>query len=77
MNKDQVKGTVDEVVGSAKQQAGKLTDNTPLQVKGMAQQVKGKLENVLGNAKDAVKEANQEANREANQKSEAPRDSDT
>jgi uncharacterized protein YjbJ (UPF0337 family) len=73
MNKDHVNGAIDKVVGSAKQQAGKLTDNTPLQVKGMAQQVKGKLENVLGNAKDAVHEANQEAN----QKSGAPRDSDT
>jgi uncharacterized protein YjbJ (UPF0337 family) len=72
MNKNHVKGAIDEVVGSAKQKAGKLTDNTPLQVKGMAQQVKGKLENALGNAKDAV----QKANRGTNQKSGAPRDAD-
>ncbi len=65
MNKNQVKGTMDEVVGSARQKAGKLTDNTPLQVKGMAQQVKGKLENVLGNAQDAVGKANREANRQS------------
>jgi uncharacterized protein YjbJ (UPF0337 family) len=55
MNKDRVKGTVDEMVGSAKQNAGKLTGSTPLQVKGVAQQVKGKLENTLGKAKDAVR----------------------
>src|SRR5580692_11433040 len=61
MNSDQVNGTIDEVVGSAKQKAGKLTDNTPLQVKGVAQQVKGKLENALGDVKDAVRGANQEA----------------
>ena len=73
MNKDHVKGTVDEVVGSAKQKAGKLTDNTPLQVKGVAQQVKGKLENALGDVKDAVRGANQEANQESG----APRDADT
>jgi uncharacterized protein YjbJ (UPF0337 family) len=59
MNKDRVKGTVDEVVGSAKQKAGKLTGDTPLQVKGIAQQVKGKLENTLGKAKDAVRGTNQ------------------
>jgi uncharacterized protein YjbJ (UPF0337 family) len=50
-----VNGTIDKVVGSAKQKAGKLTGNTPLQVKGIAQQVKGKLENTLGKAKDAVR----------------------
>jgi uncharacterized protein YjbJ (UPF0337 family) len=55
MNKDRVKGKIDEVVGSAKRKAGKLTSNTPLQVKGMAQQVKGKLESTLGKAKDAVR----------------------
>ncbi len=59
MNRDRVKGTIDEMVGSAKQTAGKLTGDTPLQVKGMAQQVKGKLENTLGKAKDAVRETNQ------------------
>jgi uncharacterized protein YjbJ (UPF0337 family) len=58
MNKDRVNGTIDKVVGSAKQKAGKLTGNTPLQVKGMAQQVKGKLETTLGKAKDAVRGAN-------------------
>jgi uncharacterized protein YjbJ (UPF0337 family) len=55
MNKNRVNGTINEVVGSAKRTAGKLTGNTPLQVKGIAQQVKGKLENTLGKAKDAVR----------------------
>lgn len=35
--------------------AGKWTGDTPLQVKGIAQQVKGKLENTLGKAKDVVR----------------------
>ncbi|MGA2570881.1 MAG: CsbD family protein [Terracidiphilus sp.] len=61
MNKDRVNGTIDEVVGGAKRKAGKWTGNTPLQVKGIAQQVKGKLENTLGKAKDVVCGANQEA----------------
>ncbi len=60
MNKDRVKGTVDEVVGSAKRKAGGLIGNTPLQIKGLAQQAKGKIENALGKSKDAIREINQE-----------------
>ena len=45
MNKDRVKGTVDEVVGSAKKKVGEWTGDMQLQVEGIAQQVKGKLEN--------------------------------
>lgn len=61
MNQDRVKGTVDETVGSAKRKAGELTNDTKLRVEGMAQQVKGKVENAWGRAKDAVQEANAEA----------------
>jgi uncharacterized protein YjbJ (UPF0337 family) len=35
--------------------------NTQLEVEGIAQQVKGKLENAWGIAKDAVRDANEEA----------------
>lgn len=61
MNEDRLKGTMDEVMGSLKQQAGKLTGNTPLQIKGVAQQVRGKIENTWGKAKHAVNEANEES----------------
>ncbi len=57
MNDDRVKGTIDEVVGSTKRKVGEWTGNTPLQVKGIAQQVKGKLEVALGKTKDMVHEA--------------------
>ncbi len=57
MNADQVKGAIDEVVGTAKRTAGELTDNTRLQIKGRAQQVKGKIEGAWGNAKDTVRDA--------------------
>ncbi len=43
MNKNRVKGAIDEAVGTAKRKAGKLTGNTPLRAKGIAQQMKGKL----------------------------------
>ena len=61
MNKDHVKGTIDEVIESAKRRAGELTDNTQMQVEGMVQQVKGKVENAWGKAKEAVHDANKEA----------------
>jgi uncharacterized protein YjbJ (UPF0337 family) len=60
MDKDRVRGTIDEVVGSAKQKAGEWTGDTQLQVEGIAQQVKGNLENAWGKVKDAVHEANAE-----------------
>ena len=60
MNSNRVNGTTDEVVGSIKRKAGKLTGNTPLQVKGIAQQVKGKTENTLGKAQDIVRGSNRE-----------------
>jgi uncharacterized protein YjbJ (UPF0337 family) len=68
MNSNQVNGAVDEVVGSIKRKAGKLTGNTPLQVKGIAQQAKGKLENVAGKAKDMVDEANQKSRTQQNKR---------
>jgi uncharacterized protein YjbJ (UPF0337 family) len=69
MNRNRVNGTIDEVVGSTKQKAGKLTGNTPLQVKGTVQQVKGKLENAVGKVQEVVDEAHLQANRPRNTRS--------
>jgi uncharacterized protein YjbJ (UPF0337 family) len=60
MNSNRVNGKVDEAVGSIKQKAGKISGNTPLQVKGIAQLTKGKLESALGKAKEMVRGANRE-----------------
>jgi uncharacterized protein YjbJ (UPF0337 family) len=57
MNKNRMNGTVDQMVGSAKRKAGSITHNTRLQVEGIAQQGKGKVESALGNAQDAIKDA--------------------
>jgi uncharacterized protein YjbJ (UPF0337 family) len=57
MNRDQVKGIIDEVAGSAKRKTGELTDNPKLQLEGMVQQAKGKVEGAWGKAKDAVQGA--------------------
>jgi len=61
MDSNRVKGTVDELVGVAKQKTGEMTGSTQLQVEGVVQQAKGKLENALGKAADAVREAHEEA----------------
>jgi uncharacterized protein YjbJ (UPF0337 family) len=56
MNKEQVKGTIDDVAGRAKRQVGEWTGDTKAQMEGFGQQVKGKAEKALGTAKDAVRE---------------------
>lgn len=61
MNKDRAKGTIDEMVGSAKRKAGDLTGNTRLEMEGMAQQAKGKVENAWGKIEEVVNDANKEA----------------
>jgi uncharacterized protein YjbJ (UPF0337 family) len=53
MDKQRVKGAVDEVVGSAKRHVGGWTGNTQTQAEGAAQQFKGKVETAVGKVKDA------------------------
>ena len=57
MNKDRIKGMIDEVAGSAMREVGELTDNSTLQLEGMVEQVKGKAEGAWGMAKEAVCDA--------------------
>ena len=57
MDKDKVKGTVDDAVGRAKRQIGEWTDDPNKQVEGTAQQIKGKVEKASGNVKDAIRGA--------------------
>ena len=44
MDKNIVKGTIDDVAGRAKRQVGEWTGDTEAQVEGATQQVKGKAE---------------------------------
>jgi uncharacterized protein YjbJ (UPF0337 family) len=56
MNKDNLKGTMDDAAGRAKRQVGEWTGDTKTQADGAAQQVKGKVEKAVGNVKDAVRD---------------------
>jgi uncharacterized protein YjbJ (UPF0337 family) len=73
MNKDRVKGAVDDAAGRAKRQVGEWTGDTNAQVEGAAQQLKGKAEKAWGNVKDAARDAKDEAERH-NDKTKVPED---
>jgi len=55
MNKDQVKGRMNEAKGKAKELAGKMTGKTSTEVKGKAQQVAGRTQAGYGDAKEDMK----------------------
>lgn len=55
MDKNRVKGTINEVVGSAKRHVGGMTGNSKTEVEGAAQQLKGKVQNTVGKVKDAAR----------------------
>ncbi len=60
MNKERMKGKMDDAAGRAKRQVGEWTGDTKAQVEGAAQQVKGKAENAWGKMKDAARDAKEE-----------------
>ena len=64
MDKDRVKGTIDDAAGRAKRQVGEWTGDTKTQVEGAAQQVKGKAEKAWGNVKDAARDAGNKTDRD-------------
>lgn len=64
MDKDRAKGTVDDVAGRAKRQAGEWTGDVNKQMDGAAQQVRGKAEKAWGNAKDTARDAREHAHRD-------------
>jgi len=61
MDKQRVKGAIDNVVGGAKRHVGNLTGDTRTQVEGVAQQIKGKVETAVGKVKDAARDARDNA----------------
>ena len=64
MDKDRVKGTIDDAAGRAKRQVGEWTGDTKTQTEGAAQQVKGKVEKAWGNVKDAARNAGNSSERD-------------
>lgn len=56
MDKDRVKGTIDDAAGRAERHVGEWTGDTEKQVKGAVRQIKGKAEKLTGHVKDAVRD---------------------
>jgi uncharacterized protein YjbJ (UPF0337 family) len=54
MNKDQIRGKIDQAKGKLKQAVGEGLDDQKLANKGVAEQVKGAAEETWGKAKDAA-----------------------
>ena len=61
MDKDRVKGTIDDSVGRVKRQVGEWTGDSDAQIEGATQQVKGKAEKILGKIKDAARDSKEKA----------------
>jgi uncharacterized protein YjbJ (UPF0337 family) len=53
---DKNKGTVREVEGAIKEEAGKVINNPKLEDKGKAENAAGKVQHKIGEVKEAVKE---------------------
>lgn len=56
MNKDQVRGRVDQAVGKVKEVAGETANNKRLEGKSLADQGKGKLQSSYSAAKESFKD---------------------
>jgi uncharacterized protein YjbJ (UPF0337 family) len=56
MSGDRAKGSLKEAKGNIKEAAGKALGDEKLKREGQADQVEGKVQNVVGGLKDAIKE---------------------
>lgn len=57
MHKDEIKGAAKQATGAVKEAVGKVTGNERLQAEGMVQKAAGKLQQGLGDIKDAARDA--------------------
>ncbi|HWU24998.1 MAG TPA: CsbD family protein [Rhizomicrobium sp.] len=57
MDKDRIKGAMDQAKGATKDAAGKITGDAKLQAEGKMDKLKGKAESTFGSAKDALHDA--------------------
>lgn len=55
MDKDRVEGSATNIGGKIKEGAGKITGDEKLKSEGIADQVKGSIQNAVGSIKDAFK----------------------
>jgi uncharacterized protein YjbJ (UPF0337 family) len=56
MDSDRIKGAVKQKVGEVKEATGKVLGDEKLKRKGQAEEVAGKVQNIVGGVKDSVRE---------------------
>ncbi len=57
MNKEQIKGAANELVGRIQEEAGKLIGSKEQRVKGLNKQVFGKAQKAVGDVKEIIRDA--------------------
>jgi uncharacterized protein YjbJ (UPF0337 family) len=57
MDKDRIAGAGKEAKGNIKETAGKALGDSKLEAEGKSDKLKGKVQNAVGGAKDAVRDA--------------------
>jgi uncharacterized protein YjbJ (UPF0337 family) len=55
MDKDRVVGAGKQIAGAAKQAIGELVGDAKLQADGKSDQIEGKIQNIVGSAKDTLR----------------------
>lgn len=66
MDKDRLKGKLDEVAGRAKRQVGEWTGDGQTQAEGTMDEIKGRAENAWGKVKDGARNLKHDAEGNAN-----------
>ena len=56
MDQDRIKGSAKEAKGNIKEAAGKALGDEKMKREGQADQVEGKVQNVVGGIKDSIKD---------------------
>ena len=57
MDKDRIAGAAHRVKGAVKETIGKITGDTKTEAEGAAEKTAGKVQNIVGGAKDAIRNA--------------------
>jgi uncharacterized protein YjbJ (UPF0337 family) len=70
MDKDRIKGKVEDAAGRVKRQVGEWTGDEKAQAEGLAEQAKGKMHNAVGKIKDDVRDAANKMKRDRSGKEE-------
>ena len=57
MDKDRIAGAAHRVKGAVKETIGKMTGDAKTEAEGAAEKTAGKVQNIVGGAKDAIRNA--------------------